>query len=225
MHWALFILCVLQVLLSRANGATDCTNLKGASGERIDLGPIIGQTITTNDGFSDYKVSVCQDNMQCGACAPAGFCQVNEFFSDCLGKFSAVSVMADGTVQLLYDEGDWGNTGQLKLNCNPAADTFQNIKGEQFYKVTTADSKYACAAPPGGYGALSLGTVIMIVITVLVVVYLVVGILWNKFREEKEGVDLLPNVEFWTSVPGLVKDGAVFTKEKISGAVSGHDGL
>jgi len=216
------LLCSLLFVSIRGQNAKDCGNII-SDGIRYDLGPIVGQQLTTNDGFSDYKVTLCKDAMSCGGCAAAGFCQSNEFFSDCMGKFAGATGMPDGTVGviLLYDQGDWGNTGQVKLTCNPNANGVINIKGEQFYKVTTGESKHACPAAPGGLGEVSPGTVIMILIVVLACLYLVVGILWNKYREQKEGVEVIPNIDFWASLPGLIKDGVMFTISKVSCAEGG----
>lgn len=38
-----------------------------------------------------------------------------------------------------------------------------------------------------------------------VVVYLAVGIIWNYKWKGERGVNLIPNLNFWTSLPGLVK--------------------
>ena len=39
----------------------------------------------------------------------------------------------------------------------------------------------------------------------MLTVYLVAGILFNKFHREQTGVDMVPNVDFWKSLPGLAK--------------------
>jgi len=88
--------------------------------------------LTANDGFSDYHVTVCVDGLSCGGCTQAGYCQENEFFSDCMGKFYQI------------EGGDWGNVGILRLKCNPQAENFLNIRGENYYKTISAESKYAC---------------------------------------------------------------------------------
>jgi hypothetical protein len=83
------------------------------------------------------------------------------------------------------------------------------------------ESQYACPINTGsGNKGLSAGSILLIILLVLVVVYLVLGILWQKYRNHATGSDLIPNKEFWTELPILVKDGCVFTyfkvKEKIS---------
>jgi len=53
------------------------------------------------------------------------------------------------------------------------------------------------------------------------VVYLVAGVLFNKFKRGLTGVELVPNVTFWSSIPGLVKDGVMFIVNKIRGLRGG----
>ena len=40
---------------------------------------------------------------------------------------------------------------------------------------------------------------------VVLILYFVAGILFMKYKKEASGKDLIPNREFWTSLPGLVK--------------------
>jgi len=214
---------VLTASISKILGQNtkDCANIASVGGMKFDLSPVLGKELSTTDGFSNYQITVCKDALKCGNCPNAGFCQTNEFFNDCMGKFSGASATVDGKgLTIYYDGGDFGNSGQLRLNCKPDAVEFENIQGQNFYKVIVADSKYACPVPLTQGGALSIGSGIMITIAVLLVVYLTGGILWNKFKQEKDGMELVPNVEFWSSLPGLVKEGFQFTIEKIRGVGS-----
>jgi len=52
------------------------------------------------------------------------------------------------------------------------------------------------------------------VVFLLLSAYFVAGILYNKYKTEKTGTDVIPNKEFWSSLPGLIRDGCLFTKEK-----------
>ena len=40
---------------------------------------------------------------------------------------------------------------------------------------------------------------------VIATIYLVAGVLFMKYKREATGKELIPNVEFWSSLPGLVK--------------------
>lgn len=59
---------------------------------------------------------------------------------------------------------------------------------------------------------------------VIVVVYFVGGVLFMKFKREASGKDLIPNVEFWSSIPGLVKDGIKFSYNHTIGKCSSRSG-
>jgi hypothetical protein len=66
-------------------------------------------------------------------------------------------------------------------------------------------------------GGISGGWIFIIILSGVTVLYFVGGALFNKFVRHKEGLEIIPNVEFWLALPGLVKDGIVFTYRKIAG--------
>jgi hypothetical protein len=47
--------------------------------------------------------------------------------------------------------------------------------------------------------------------------YLAIGILWQKYKRDESGLDLIPNREFWRGLPELVKDGCRFSFNKAGG--------
>eukprot|EP00056_Hartaetosiga_gracilis_P005671 m.87508 g.87508 ORF g.87508 m.87508 type:complete len:320 (-) comp12242_c0_seq3:1459-2418(-) len=51
------------------------------------------------------------------------------------------------------------------------------------------------------------GTVILIIVVVLFLSYFVFGALYNKFMRGKEGLDVIPNISFWSSCCGAVLTG------------------
>jgi len=67
-----------------------------------------------------------------------------------------------------------------------------------------------------GAGGMSTGTVMCIVLLVTIVVYIVGGILVNKYARKIEGSSLFPNHSFWTAFPGYVKDGFKFSFGKLT---------
>jgi len=216
--WVVVILCV--AILTTAQ--PDCTKiLDPSSGEFYDLSPIIGKELTLSDSFSVFKATICKNTYTtCGACGgPAGYCQTTEFWADCIGTFStAIAMQGAVGVELLYDNGDWGSVGRIKISCDPTAgDEATNVKEQGNYKTMIVRSKHACLGPGGGGGAggiisgISLGSAIIIALAVLVVLYVFSGVLWNHFRLQKSGIELVPHLEFWQEVPLLVKDGALYT--------------
>lgn len=80
--------------------------------------------------------------------------------------------------------------------------------------VVKGSSKYACPLEP--QDGLSLGWILIITLSVSLVVYIVSGILINKYYKKKETtVELIPHFDMWRAAPGLIKDGVVFTAFKI----------
>lgn len=50
----------------------------------------------------------------------------------------------------------------------------------------------------------------LIDLTFCVILYLSIGIAYNRVIKKKSGRKLVPNYKFWKNLPGLVIDGAVF---------------
>jgi len=77
-------------------------------------------------------------------------------------------------------------------------------------------SQYGCAIASSDAGGLSLGWILIIILTVSVTVYLVGGVLFNKFaRKQDTSVRLLPNLDFWSSLPALIMDGVRYTVRRV----------
>jgi len=86
--------------------------------------------------------------------------------------------------------------------------------------------------PPSGSSkqGLSGGSIFLILFFVGLFVYFVAGALVLKYKFMKEGLDIIPNRDLWASIPGLVKDGCLFTYAaiikvvgKASGGTSAYD--
>ncbi|KAL4221140.1 hypothetical protein ACF0H5_019399 [Mactra antiquata] len=54
-------------------------------------------------------------------------------------------------------------------------------------------------------GIWQVGTIICIGFAVIVILYLVCGIIYNKIRHEASGTNLIPHKEFWTRIFGYIK--------------------
>jgi hypothetical protein len=65
-------------------------------------------------------------------------------------------------------------------------------------------------------GGISPGSVLLIIFFVLLVAYLLIGTLYMRFARGAQGAEMIPNVEFWGNLPGLVKDGVAFAWRKIT---------
>lgn len=63
----------------------------------------------------------------------------------------------------------------------------------------------------------SVGTILVVLFFVLLLVYFVGGFLFLKFYKHNEGTETIPQYEFWKDLPAKIKDGFIFTKDKIKG--------
>jgi hypothetical protein len=58
--------------------------------------------------------------------------------------------------------------------------------------------------------SVSVGGILILVISLIFAIYLIVGSSWNYFRLKHRGVDIIPHVSFWVDLPYLVWDGMKF---------------
>jgi len=75
-----------------------------------------------------------------------------------------------------------------------------------------------------GGGSGGGGTIFLIVLLVLVILYCALGFAYNFKKLGKQGLDAVPNIEFWKEFPSYVKDGCTFTMNKIKGLRKGKNG-
>jgi len=66
----------------------------------------------------------------------------------------------------------------------------------------------------GGH-SISLGSIFLIIVSVVTFIYCTVGMFYKYKKLGVSGLEAVPNIEFWRDLPGLVKDGLVYTFSKI----------
>ena len=121
-------------------------------------------------------------------------------------------------ITVTYSRGDACGSGKksasVHVRCSDTADP------GFLYDVTESNddcnaiiymySVVGCAEVKSA-GGLGAGGIILIILVVLVVAYFVGGAIYQwKFKEAKEPLDFIIHRDFWFSIPGLVKDGALF---------------
>jgi hypothetical protein len=146
----------------------------------------------------------------------------NPQWSNSLGKASETMFNSSSSSNSNFQVTFGGTTSTLSIlfTCNEDG----GVGTPKFLSETTNkfqvswESQYACPIGSGGNNkGLSGGSIFLIILLVVIVVYFVAGILWQKYRNHATGSDLIPNKEFWTELPILVKDGCKFTVNKIRG--------
>jgi len=180
-----------------------------------------------------YTLNLCKGvGFTCDRCLlDSGYCQQS------LDKRNTYCVGASSTVSFVGKNGGAGveaffvsppgtdglvRKGKVIISCNPAASTpvkldIHNPTNVNSYEITF-ESVAAC--PAKALGGLSGGSVFLIIVLCATVVYLIGGVIFLGAVKGQRGKDMIPNLDFWSMVPGLVKDGVLFTIDKIKSATN-----
>jgi len=197
-------------------------------------------TVTNQCGLSQNPpVTKCATEKCCGACQH----WETDTGTDgaCLGTVVTSAVAgADGkSVEITYDEGDAvqkdGSINGRKVIVHVSCGGSSHLQGLSFiqpegpappsgepyiYRVI-AESNVLCGS------SISIGSWFLIAFVAIAVVYLIVGVIFNKVKNDKNGVELIPNHDFWVEAPFYAVDGVKFLvgkiKEKISGGGYSYD--
>lgn len=145
-----------------------------------------------------------------------------------------MSYDSDASVLTVNLESKAGRSSLITITCDETAKTpSYTADGEDPNNQGTYDMsiktrfvcpKYACGAPaPAGSGA-GGGTIVVILFFVCVIVYFGGGFVFLKFVKKTDGTPV-PQAEFWSSLPGLIKDGFRFTKAKLTGQTANYESV
>jgi len=93
----------------------------------------------------------------------------------------------------------------------------------------TKDFTIIVSTGGGGSGSsssssMSGGSIFLIIVVIAATVYIIVGCIYNRARKGTTGMrESCPQGDIWCDLPGLMKDGCLFTKAKITGKAGGED--
>jgi len=90
-----------------------------------------------------------------------------------------------------------------------------NVYGMQFVHP-------ACCPGGAASGGFDYGWIFVVIVCGGAVMYLIVGVILNRFMYGAEGIQMIPHSEFWASAPGLMKDGVMYIVHKVRGT-SGYN--
>lgn len=222
-----FSLCLVV-----AAGTYSCTGT--VDGTSYDLSPLMGIDITGDDGKGqEYHLYMCADApVNHGECTMgfATVCQTTDTVINSEFRTLAVSTedpvweaSGDG-ISLTFSNGPvcYG-AGPRKVVINLICDLGSGIPdkfvsvAEDPFCVYTMEYRTSVVCE-GAAGGLSFGSILMISISVLIPLYILIGCVIKRKKMGITGVrESVPNIDFWASLPSLVKDGCAFTKTKLQG--------
>jgi len=225
---------LLFVTYSSAQGinAYNCNWTNSATGDMYSFYPLLNNNTDYFLATTSWKVwmNVCRQTVTslCGinvaACqqwdpnTPSGKASLGLSSSASFGPLARTTQNGQKGSTLKFTGGVSGRAFELDFQCSTATGagnpTFEVETPSKFYNfqwITT----YACPTnrpPPGppGSGGLSGGGIFLILVFCLLAVYVAAGITYNVVMKKATGKEIIPNVEFWLSIPGLTKDGVMF---------------
>mmetsp|Transcript_12408 Transcript_12408/g.16609 ORF Transcript_12408/g.16609 Transcript_12408/m.16609 type:complete len:262 (+) Transcript_12408:150-935(+) len=207
----------------------NCTDTTSATCEN-------GMYVSQDDKQNKYYFRLCDPtestpNANVGSeCKPkTQVCQLdgNNFDTSCgIGPpdYSLISDTETQGVTQKASSGDvctstsTGRVTSINLKC-PSAFSRTNLEIDEVIEVSTCVYSVdlyltsACGKKKNDDGdkptGLSGGSIFLIIFFVSLFVYFAAGIGYNAYKGN-EGLELIPNLEFWKDLPFLVKDGIMF---------------
>ncbi|XP_040161028.1 uncharacterized protein LOC120898774 [Anopheles arabiensis] len=211
---------------SECNRVGDCS-CEFYDGRGINLRPIIdlgGQPLHANDSSGDaYYFSPCQDinytaddnkpNITSNECLKGyTLCKYDAAHHQLvrLGELKETQFTSDEGLFLSYIKPNHSIT-HVKLVCT--SDKKSYFFPDSTTNVTThllLFSPYACPIVIEDFSKPSTGTVLLIMLFVGFVSYFLIGATVNALYLGARGIEMVPHLDFWRGLPGLVRDGAQF---------------
>ncbi|GFY79361.1 uncharacterized protein TNIN_236521 [Trichonephila inaurata madagascariensis] len=179
---------------------------------------------------TDTGTTVKQGNVPCknaAACVktPGGehgeFPEEHAIGIQSTAKFHAFSADGKDYFSIMYTVPGAQQNLTVILNCSESDDyhlTIDSIETpENSSVVMTLNTKCACRpykclapTPEESSHGLSTGSKLLIAFFTIAGAYFLVGIIWN-FCNGAQGVELVPNLDFWNELPKLIIEGVIFT--------------
>jgi len=232
-----FTILLLALFICTFQGSFGQSGCKGTvGGHKYDFTSLSmngnDYQLTGVSSGQNYRVrlNICQplNNLGTPPCqSGASACQYwpmeNPTYEASLGMANTLNVTLltsdDGPVGFLatFIDGVAVNGAPLQMAISLLCASSSNNSGPIIMSSANSDWLFAWPTPAAciSHGGLSPGSVILICLLVLVIAYIVGGILINKFVRHEEGLNMIPNIAFWATIPGLVKGGITFVMNKV----------
>ncbi|XP_062517922.1 uncharacterized protein LOC134193139 [Corticium candelabrum] len=175
-----------------------------------------------------YTFTIVVPGVRNVACSPQDDVAVCETQSTTLFNIgtqkSASFVTAEERLYIVYTSTETNphSTTRIELKCDPneSSGVFSVQDQDESTEIHHFALLHKCCCPNGCQrrspvthkqgGGLSTGSILLIVVLCLLFVYFVGGILYQRLGKGAQGIEMVPQHQFWMSLPGLIKDGVVF---------------
>lgn len=149
-----------------------------------------------------------------------------------------IGVFDDGVVwsagvpsgaSLISSNGESNRMLDIQFSCDPKNPVPSNsaitVKNNGLNYDIVFPTCYACEKGcPGGEKPKSgngFFGIFFIIFVIVFSVYCVGGVIFNIYKNEKKGLEAIPNRDFWGALPGYTKDGIVYSTTTICSLVKG----
>ncbi|XP_074654508.1 cation-dependent mannose-6-phosphate receptor-like [Tubulanus polymorphus] len=223
-----YVNIVVSCLLLLPEVLSDCTFPlhKVKTDVKQRLKPLIGKRFSATDADNkfSYSVGICTDAVKDEAPSDkAGVVQTSTKGGSkvIVGRYdNAQIMMGESWIFLEYDQGM-----KYKTHCN-AESRRANImlicdsteehgllriieentnKSQQCYYLFELSHRAVCTSSPSN--GLSIGSIVVILFTVISLAYFLVGFLYQRFVVGAKGYEQIPNYSFWKDFGNLQADG------------------
>jgi hypothetical protein len=226
------LVAVVGVLLGAAAAQPQCTNT--INGKNYDISQLQGLPQKLKVNSYDVSYTPCVSST-CSSDSGVSVCLLfsGSTFGWSIGDMATAqwlpSARNDEGFQLTFSAENGRITSKIDFLCDPSfaspgilepgPNGAEPIFDQYHFQWK---SVYACplkkGSSGGGGGGLAGGWIFIIVLCCVLFVYFVGGFIFLRFYRKEEGIqNQIPQYSFWVSIPGLVKDGCVFTYQKTTG--------
>ncbi|XP_071508229.1 cation-dependent mannose-6-phosphate receptor-like [Diadema antillarum] len=207
---------------------TNCRCTLSDNSGYYDLGPMVEGTaapfftiIPAETPTVTYMYDPCRDFSKVSPssqCNDVAVCKESDNVYSNLGIHSTSSFIyipdTSTPMRIVYHNGKSGNESvntTVQLYCDDTGISQllfrQSTKSVYLFQLR---SPFACLKPVSTSKGLTPGGIICIIFVVVVFVYFVGGFIYLFFFKFESGTKTIPHYEFWSSLPGLIRDGFVY---------------
>jgi hypothetical protein len=225
MKYFRLLACVAMMvcIVHAASPKGPCSQLvaPGTTKPKYDLSSLAGKTFDASSTNAQFSWAVC-GTVPCQGSTIAGACQSRNNVQVVAGEWNPSHIVVlpvDPTKKGIGVQ--YTNIFERLVNvfvyCDPKADVAHTPTAvfptdSSAPTVLSIYHKSGCPIKK----KLSGGSICLIILTVVLVLYFILGFVWKRFRQGKEGFEAVPNF-LWRDLPGLVKDGIMFLVGKCRG--------